>query len=567
MQGRKNGVQLPQFVLEEKNSLIADIDVDGTNYFIYTNKHGIPIVTNNINKYLRVKQKIKCRITKNYVYFYGILSNIEEKMKGFENIYLNDKEVGKIKRFFNVPKLKHLMVAKIKITDILDSDEIHNTVRIGKDFRYSVPVSIKKKHKEINYYTKKRINDDLLIIRSVINSSKIRITKVLFESEYKKINLLKNKIAKMIYKFVPTRKINLMFEKETNKANESAYYMFEKIMEKQKNEKLKTRTYFIINKTSPDYETIKKKYGKNIIEKYTFRHYLYIYKSKCFISSELSNHVLNPRLYNRDLNRIIARKPLIFLQHGIMFAKPVDNPAAAGFRKKNRTVKFSKCVISSELEATQFYKLGFNRFDLIKCGLPKFDISYQSPEADKIMFMPTYRYWEEGQVMNPDTIKETTYYQNFMTVIDKFREAGLLEKLSISCHPKFADCLINADPIYENIVEKDINKGLENAKVFITDYSSASYDAHYRGAYVIYYWAEKDYLIENYKAIPPVDERNCDGVPVYDVDSLINEVKKAINNNYKMDKMFEERYSKINEFRDGKNGDRLIEELKKLDII
>ena len=67
----------------------------------------------------------------------------------------------------------------------------------------------------------------------------------------------------------------------------------------------------------------------------------------------------------------------------------------------------------------------------------------------------------------------------------------------------------------------------------ITDYSSASYDAHYRGAYIIYWWAEKDYLIDKYQ----------------------------------MDKKYENRYKKINEFHDGKNYKRLIEELQQLNII
>ena len=43
--------------------------------------------------------------------------------------------------------------------------------------------------------------------------------------------------------------------------------------------------------------------------------------------------------------------------------------------------------------------------------------------------------------------------------------------------------------------------------------------------------------------------------------------EKAIKNNYKMDKKYENRYKKINEFHDGKNYKRLIEELQQLNII
>ena len=44
-------------------------------------------------------------------------------------------------------------------------------------------------------------------------------------------------------------------------------------------------------------------------------------------------------------------------------------------------------------------------------------------------------------------------------------------------------------------------------------------------------------------------------------------MKRALSKNCKMDELYEQRYKKINEFSDGKNGDRLIEKLLELDII
>ena len=183
------------------------------------------------------------------------------------------------------------------------------------------------------------------------------------------------------------------------------------------------------------------------------------------------------------------------------------------------------------------------------------------------MFMATYRYWEEALVNDDEKIKDSTYYKLYLRVIRAFEEANLLDNLIVSGHPKFAEAIKKSLPQYEHLIETDINRGLENSKIYITDFSSASYDAHYRGAYIIYYWEEKGYLIDNYKAIPPINEDNCDGVPVYNVGQLVEEVKKAIDKNYIMDDLYENRYMKINEFNDGNNGDRVIEELKKLNII
>ena len=538
-------------------------------FFLYLNILFFFFIKNKINNKINFNKLFKfyslfySYISKKNFILYGLYSDIKNKYHNCDYIYLNNTIIGQIIRPFKIWKLKHLAIIKIPIKDILLSGVIHNEISIGDNKGNSKCISLKKKHKGINYYSRKKVDDHFLLIRSTINSGAIRLVNLPMQEEYEKINLFKNEIAYLLSKLIKKKNIILMFEKESNKANESGFYVFERLM---KLKKLKTKVFFIINKNSADFKKVINRYPSNTIVKYSFRHYLYIYLSKYFMSSELSNHVINPRLYIRNLNKEIAKKPLIFLQHGIMFAKPVDNPAANGFKKNNTTVNFYKCIISSDLEATQFYKLGYSNNDLIKCGLPKFDVSKLKEDANKIMLMLTYRYWEEGMVLNPELIKKTTYYQTYMKIIKAFEKNNLLENLIVSCHPKFVEVLQKVFSDKVNI-EPDINKGLEESRIFISDFSSASYDAHYRGAYIIYYWEEKDYLIENYKAVPPIDETNCDGVPVYNVDELIAEVKKAIKNKYKMDKKYEDNYKKINEFHDDKNYIRLINELKRLGVL
>ena len=534
-------------------------------FYIYS-QNGKLYITMHLNKILSRKCLMFSLITKKNTYFYGFFSDISKKYKDYDHVFLNETDVCKLKRPIKLGFLKHFAFIKIPNKFILNSGEIHNNVKVGKDYEDSISIRMRRKHSGINYYSRKKIGDNYLIVRTTLETGKTKIVNIKMTPEYERINMMKNSIAHLIYKPIKLfiKPVNLMFEKETNRACESGYYIFEKIMELKNT---KSNVYFILNEKSADYEKAHTKYPKNVIKKYSFRHYLYIYLSSYFISSELSNHVINTRIYLENLNRVIQHKPLIFLQHGIMFSKPVDNPAAQGFSKNSKLTNYYKCVISSDLEATQFYKCGFERSDLIKCGLPKFDVSFMKPDADKIMIMLTYRFWEEGLIMNDDTIKDTTYYKTYMKLIEAFEKNNLLDKLIISCHPKFSDCLLKAAPKYKSIIETNVGKGLSESKIFITDYSSASYDAHYRGAYIIYWWAEKDYLIDKYQAIPPIDETNCDGVPVYNYKQLIDEVKKAIKNNYKMDKKYENRYKKINEFHDGKNYKRLIEELQQLNII
>ncbi|MGO1301456.1 MAG: CDP-glycerol glycerophosphotransferase family protein [Staphylococcus equorum] len=122
-------------------------------------------------------------------------------------------------------------------------------------------------------------------------------------------------------------------------------------------------------------------------------------------------------------------------------------------------------------------------------------------------------------------------------------------------------------PKYKHIIEPNPSTALKLSNIFITDYSSAIYDAIYRGSYPIFYWEEKNYLIENYKAIPPINEMNAPGPVAKDVDTLMNSVQKAIRNNYTLEKEYKIKYSKINEFNDNKNTERIINELKRSNIL
>lgn len=559
-----------EIVLDSKKysdvGIIFDsLDLNYKILYLGVDMSGRLILTNLVKRIFPMKMYLLSNITKNNIYFYGVMSNKNKKDYPFDNIFFNNDKVGVVERPFKKIGLRNIVFFKVPTSVVIDSPMFNNSLKVGYSSRISVPLrKIKLIKKGPQYYSHKNIKNKYILIRTTVNSSNIRITQVPMQPEYKKINLLKNNIARIISKVIRKKDIVLMFEKESKRAEESGYYIFEKI---QKKNFKKTKTYFVIDRSASAYKKIKEQYGKFIVEKFSFRYYMYIYLSKYFISSELSNHIVSARFYIKSLNDEICAKPLIFLQHGIMFAKPVNNPAALGFHKGRSQINIWKNVISSDLEATQFYRMGYDDNDLIKCGLTKFDTSYMNDDADKILFMQTYRYWEEAALNDEDKIKETTYYKSNMEVIYAFEKAGMLDKFRISCHPKVAECMLKSAPEYKEIIQPDLTAGLSESKVFITDYSSASYDAHYRGAYIIYYWADKDYLIKQYQAIPALNETNCDGVPVYSPDELVKEVKNAIKKNYIMDKKYEDRYRKINEFHDGKNGERLIKELIKLGIL
>lgn len=132
----------------------------------------------------------------------------------------------------------------------------------------------------------------------------------------------------------------------------------------------------------------------------------------------------------------------------------------------------------------------------------------------------------------------------------------------IAAHPFLNDALREKLDISPEHFPMSINTALEEASIFITDFSSASYDAHYRGAYIIYYWEERKFLEDNYKTTAPINAENCDGIPVYSVEELFDAIASAEAQHYIMPAWCEDNYKKINEFHDNHNADRLIDYLK-----
>lgn len=409
------------------------------------------------------------------------------------------------------------------------------------------------------------IGDKVYVVRLSLKKDFI-ITTLPTSPMYSKSSKLKIKLAEKIakiYKIFNKKTINLYFEKDASRALESSIYVFENV---QDDPSIKSVNKFILDEESPQFKPLKERYGKNIIERFSFKNYLYIFMADHFVASELSNHVLAVRVYNEALLKKITATPLYFLQHGIMFAKPVDNPMALGFHKANAVNNVKKNVISSDLEAGEFYKMGYDESDLMKTGLPKMDGAKLNANADKIAFMPTWRYWEESYILN-DEIEKTTYYASLKEVIHLFEEAGLLERLLIVPHNKFTDYVYNNMSEYSDIICKDPGEALEQSIIFITDYSSIIYDSTYRGAYPIFYWADSDYLIEKYQAIPPVNEENAPGVIAKSGEELIAAVKEAIATNYKIPDEIMVKYRRINEFDDNNNTKRVVEILKNEDVL
>ena len=144
------------------------------------------------------------------------------------------------------------------------------------------------------------------------------------------------------------------------------------------------------------------------------------------------------------------------------------------------------------------------------------------------------------------------------------------EKILIISHPKAHNLLENTD-LKSSMWHKPISDALKKTKLLITDYSSVCYNTFYQGGAVIFYQEDiNKYEEENGKLIP--EDKEYIGKRAFDINELEEIIKDTIKDK-KIDlskvrtKEFEENYKTINEFSDGKNIERIYENLVKLNIV
>ena len=409
-----------------------------------------------------------------------------------------------------------------------------------------------KVNEELCCYFRKTINNGLYVT--------VRPSNVTDQaSEEFKIN-----VAAFIAKF-RKKPIYLLFEKDSARYEESASVVYEKLIDQgYKN------AYFILDRNYRDIDKIASKYRKNIIYKYSFKHYLYFFMCKTFLGSEALIHVLELRCnHELVLKKINAKENnYVFLQHGVMYMISLDSESRTFFKPRSIKNKGKYRVVTSSIkEAQHFIELGkHDPSQTIICGLPKFDKNKWNENADKIVIMPTWRPWEYNEAYSD--FKSCKYYKMLERIYEGI-DVKYRDKLIILPHPLFYKATLTNEFELKKYMVFDVkyDEILRDTKVLITDYSSIAYDAYYRGCNVMFYWEELEECLQHYGPSTKLmlNEENCFGDICYNS----NDIKNKLEDNYalKQAKYYLKNYRELVNFNDGKNTDRLIESLKKDGIL
>ncbi len=354
-----------------------------------------------------------------------------------------------------------------------------------------------------------------------------------------------------------------MFEKESSRYEESASVVYEQLIDQGYD-----HVDFVLDRNYPFIDRIPQKYRDHIVYKGSFRHYLKFFRATTFIGSEMLVHSIDLRIANRHALQKLENKNnnYVFLQHGVMYMVSLDSESRKFFKPLKLKGKY-RVVTSSINEARHFIELGEYPEDVLYItGLPKFDKNELSLHADRIVIMPTWRPWEYNEARYD--FKETKYYKMIERIIAAIPEA-YHDRITVLVHPLFLDAVRGKDYPLKRFIstETKYDDVLKQTKVLITDYSSIAYDAFYRGSNVIFYWEEKEESLNNYGENTKLmlNEENAFG----DICMNPKDLADCIVNNLKngQDPVYKRNYQEIVAFHDGKNTERLIEQLKKDEIL
>ena len=119
--------------------------------------------------------------------------------------------------------------------------------------------------------------------------------------------------------------------------------------------------------------------------------------------------------------------------------------------------------------------------------------------------------------------------------------------------------------------QKPVSEVLAITKLMVTDYSSVAYNSFYQGSGVIYYQEDlMEYELACGQLIPTADEYiGYRAFSLEDFDSIMSELTEDghIIMSRARTKKHEENYALINQFSDGKNAQRIYDELIKNGLI
>lgn len=258
-------------------------------------------------------------------------------------------------------------------------------------------------------------------------------------------------------------------------------------------EKQALEPYYIINKKSPYYEELKKKYDKHIIPWEGHCNFKFWFRMVTLMPGlkYISDSFQAITAFELKLNKIVKRSPFIFsifTQHGVNYFKPdFINRDTYGFNI------FDKVMVANDIEKELFLtKGGFSEENIIKNGLFRWDKIKNSSDGQQektiFVFFTKRDYFDKTE-----DLKNCTYVKTIIDILkdDKLQEVVKLNniKLKTGLHHTISSKLQNyfTDNGIEIVSEENIAEIKQEASLLLTDYSSMCFEFFLQNKPVVFY--------------------------------------------------------------------------------
>jgi|GEM_PF-632138 len=353
------------------------------------------------------------------------------------------------------------------------------------------------------------------------------------------------------------QKIWLVYEKESETAQDNSFYFFKYCYENHKSRNI----YYIIKKNSPDKNQLKGMEDR-VVEFMSFKHLVLLQAAQLLVASETRGHAYIWRYQKGKIREILDKKPFVFLQHGVTAFKLNDSVL-----RKDSPTSVNLYVTTSEFEREVIKNgLGYNHSDVMVTGFPRWDyLNDLSKETEKrkVLVMPTWRSWLDE--VSETEFLSNEYYLNYIELLqsEDLSKIAVEHNLEINflLHPKFKQYISSFDVDSEHVRlisfgDKKINEVLMESSLLITDYSSVAWEMYYMNKPTIFYQFDYSKYIELTGSYIDMNE-TIFGERAFDVSSVLQTLKDYAENDFEEKESFKNMRSHFFEFEDKNNSDRV----------
>jgi CDP-glycerol glycerophosphotransferase (TagB/SpsB family) len=349
-------------------------------------------------------------------------------------------------------------------------------------------------------------------------------------------------------------------------AQDNGYYFFRYCMEHKKQAEKQANFYYVIDKKSPDYDNVRK-YGRRVVPFLSIRHMVYMQAAEVLISTDSKPHAYAWRQKGSILYEQVMAKKSVFLQHGVTGFKNVNKL----YTKKADRGSDLFIATSQQEKAIIHQKLKYPNKDIAVTGFARWDVlKDKSGDTREILVMPTWRNWLDS--ISDEEFCESNYFKHYEELLESERLKELLEQkdlyLTFYLHP----IMRNYIHVFQRgsrrirliaFGEQPLNEIMMRSKLMITDYSSASWDMFYMKKPVIFYQFDaKDYLDIHGSYLD--FEQELFGARAVQLDSLLDCITSAVDNDFKLDEQYHEKYERAFLYVDDHNSERILKAIQKM---